>query len=283
MPFHLHRSLIALFRNRPGLAAELLAGAPGGPVAAFADAGLVSGDLTDLTPTEYRADAVVMLYQAGSAVTAVVVEVQLRRDRDRRWIWPVYLATLRARYRCPVVLLVVCLDRRVADWCATPIDLGHPSWTLRPLVLGPDLIPMVTDAKQAIDDLELAILSMVAHVARPDWSKVADAVLTAFDTTKNEHAYSYHDIVIASLPAAARRTWEALMSTGTYRYHSEFARRHFSEGEAKAVLTVLEARGIAVPEEARARITQCTDPEQCDIWVRRAVTATSVDDLFDLG
>jgi hypothetical protein len=59
-----------------------------------------------------------MLHHAGSNVTAVVVEVQLRRDKNKHWTWPVYLASLRARYRCPTILLVVCLDRRTAEWCA---------------------------------------------------------------------------------------------------------------------------------------------------------------------
>ncbi|MGE3284756.1 MAG: hypothetical protein AB7J32_01485 [Pseudonocardia sp.] len=62
------------------------------------------------------------------------------------------------------------------------------------------------------------------------------------------------------------------------------ARRYFSqgkaEGEARAVLAVLDARGIAVSDDARARITGCTDLEQLDVWVRRAVAAATVDELF---
>lgn len=75
------------------------------------------------------------------------------------------------------------------------------------------------------------------------------------------------------------------MTTGTYEYQSEFARRYFhegkAEGEARAVLSVLATRGIDVPDEIRTRITECTDVDQLDTWVRRATTATSVDDLFD--
>ena len=53
-----------------------------------------------------------------------------------------------------------------------------------------------------------------------------------------------------------------------------------AEGEAVALLTVLEARGIDVPDDARRRITECTDLEQLNLWIRRAVSAQSIDDLF---
>lgn len=47
------------------------------------------------------------------------------------------------------------------------------------------------------------------------------------------------------------------------------------------LMTVLAARGIEVPEEAKARILACTDPEQLETWGRRAVTADAVGDIFD--
>lgn len=74
------------------------------------------------------------------------------------------------------------------------------------------------------------------------------------------------------------------MST-TYEYRSEFMRnlaaRTKAEAEAHAVLTVLEARGVDVPDEARSRIVECTDVDTLDTWARLAATATTIDDLFD--
>jgi hypothetical protein len=93
-------------------------------VPAFERAQLSSSDLTDVTPTEYRADAVVNLDGDNGTVLAVVVEVQLRADPRKRRSWPVYLATVRARLDCPVVLLVVCTAKAVAAWCRTPIPPG---------------------------------------------------------------------------------------------------------------------------------------------------------------
>ncbi|HZN19336.1 MAG TPA: hypothetical protein VFB84_14345 [Micromonosporaceae bacterium] len=76
----------------------------------FHKARLSAGDLTDVVPTEYRADAVVTLDVADTPVFAVVVEVQLRADARKRRTWPVYVTTVYARLGCPVVLLVVCPD-----------------------------------------------------------------------------------------------------------------------------------------------------------------------------
>lgn len=78
------------------------------------------------------------------------------------------------------------------------------------------------------------------------------------------------------------------MTAGTYEYQSDFVRRFIfqgraegkAEGEAAAVLAVLDARGIEVPDDARARIIECSDLDQLDAWVRRAVTVASIHDLF---
>ncbi|MDT0403348.1 MULTISPECIES: hypothetical protein [Streptomyces] len=50
---------------------------------------------------------------------------------------------------------------------------------------------------------------------------------------------------------------------------------------AENVLTVLEERGIDVSEDARERITGCTDPEALSRWLRRAVTAPVAEEIFD--
>jgi hypothetical protein len=246
---------------------------------------LDAGELPDLRPTEYRADAVVVLAVADTPVLAVVVEVQLRRDHDKRWSWPVYLATLRARLRCPTVLLVVCVDTATAGWCAAPIELGHPGCRLSPLVVGPDRVPVVTDAGQAVDAPEPAVLSAMAHAAGPDRDEVLDALFGALSAVDPDRRDLYADVLLAVLPLAARRYLEALMATGTYEWQSDYSHRLIAKGqvedEARAVLAVLDARGIDVPADARARITECTDVDQLDTWIRRAVTVGSVQELFD--
>ncbi|WP_395105293.1 hypothetical protein [Actinomadura sp. SCN-SB] len=89
-----------------------------------------------------------------------------------------------------------------------------------------------------------------------------------------------------------------------YEYKSEFALRYFTEGEAKglakgeakgeakglaeglakgevdSLFRVLKARGIAVPARERQRIESCRDRGLLGVWIERAATATSLDEVF---
>lgn len=254
-------------------------------VSAWQHARLDCGDLPNLTPTEYRADVVVTLLSGEKAVLSVIVEVQLNPDPKKRRIWPVYLTTLHARLQCPVALLVLSPDSKCADWCIQPINIGHPGWDLRPLVLGPRQVPVITDAAQAANNPELSLLSVMAHSEDPQRDKIMDSFLHATQGVDDERASLYADLVLAALPKATRHHLEALMGTGTYEYQSDFARRYFSKGEAKgearSLLAVLAARGFAVPDSLRERITSCTDLDLLEAWIRHAVTSKSLDELFD--
>jgi hypothetical protein len=53
-----------------------------------------------------------------------------------------------------------------------------------------------------------------------------------------------------------------------------------AKGEATAILTVLATRGIAVPGHHAATILACTDLDQLQEWLTKAVTATTIDDLI---
>ena len=54
-----------------------------------------------------------------------------------------------------------------------------------------------------------------------------------------------------------------------------------ARGEARAVLTVLEARGLAVPDAARERILARKDLERLERWLKKAVVAASVAEVLD--
>ncbi len=56
-----------------------------------------------------------------------------------------------------------------------------------------------------------------------------------------------------------------------------------NEAKAKAVLTVLEARGLAVSEDVRRRILSCDDQPKLERWLRKAVTAMSADEAVAGG
>ena len=284
MPTAQHEAVALLFRNRPELATDLLGGSFSVPVPDFVEARAESGDLTEVVPSERRADVVVVL-RADDPVLAVVVEVQRGRDPDKRFSWPLYLTSLRSRLKCPTVLLVVCLDPATVTWCARPITIGHPGWILKPLVVRAEVIPVVTDVEKAANAPELAVLSALAHGS--ERLDVLDALYDGFlYGVDDERAQLYADMVLAALQSElARSHLEARMIAEKYEYQSSFAKKYVAEGEArgeaKAVIAVLDARGIAVSDEARARIEGCSDPSQLEKWVRLAVTARAVDELFD--
>jgi hypothetical protein len=100
----------------------------------------------------------VVLLVDGRPVLGVVLELQLRTKKRKRFTWPLYVTGLRARLECNCCVLVVTADPTVARWAAEPIELG-PGGKLQPLVLGPDAVPVIADVEQARRAPELAVLS----------------------------------------------------------------------------------------------------------------------------
>ncbi|RPI39542.1 MAG: hypothetical protein EHM59_22135, partial [Betaproteobacteria bacterium] len=177
MPSQLHEALLLLFRNRPMLAPELMRDALHFELPTFTEARIDSADLTEVKPAEYHADLIVLLLD-GVPVYGIVVEVQLSRDQRKKFVWPVYVSSLRARLELPVSMLVVAPDEAIARWAARPIDLGGGN-VFRALVLGPSGVPQVVDHAQARADPELAVLSAMAHGHGDDASKAAQIAFAA--------------------------------------------------------------------------------------------------------
>jgi hypothetical protein len=153
-------------------------------------------------------------------------------------------------------------------------------------VVGPKAVPVVRDADVALRDPELAVLSAMAHGKdAPDVAiSIATVALAACRHLDDERAMLYFDLINISLGDAARAAFEDLMGQGTYQFQSDFAKKHRAagqaEGKAASVLQVLEARGIVVAAEQRARVLGCTDMTVLDRWIRRAVTVTTAEELF---
>jgi hypothetical protein len=303
MPSTTHEILVDLFRNRPALAAELLTEALDVPLPPYTEARLVSIDLTEVQPAEYRADIVVVLYDGDTAVRVIVVEVQLGMNQEKRFSWPAYVVLSRALHQCPADLLIVAPDPAVAAWCAEPIEIGVPGFVLRPPVLQRSAVPLVTDREEALRRPELGVLSAIAHGATEQGASIASAVLPAIQGLDDNRARFYYDLVYNSLHEAARRALEAMMKG--YEYQSDFAKKYVAQGvaqgltqglaegrveglaegraeeAARALLTVLRARGIQVPDAVRERILAQTDPERLERWLEKAAVASSVGAILD--
>jgi hypothetical protein len=288
MPLMTHEAVVELFRNRPMLAVEMLQDVLGQPVPTFREARVESADLTEIVPSDRRADLLVVLVgEQQRPAMGIVVEVQLGVDPDKPYVWPVYIAQARAQHRCPTRLLVVTIDQKMVRWCSQPIDTGHPGWTLTPLVLGPLGVPIVTDAEQAKAAPEVVVLSAMAHGQSEAGEAIGMAFLEAAAGLSEELRAVYGDLVLSSLNEAARRRLEAMMKAG-YEFQSEFARSYVAKGreegeikaKANAVLAVLEARGLEVPSEVRERVLASTDPAELDRWIRRAAVVSDARELL---
>jgi hypothetical protein len=287
MPSMAHEILVDLFKNRPSLAAEILVEVLGFSIPSYTEARIASADLTEIQPAEYRADIVVLLLQDGVPVRVVIVEVQLAVDPRKRLSWPAYAMVSRAVHGCPVALLVVAPEPAVAGWCAEPIETGIPDFVLRPPVLRRTEVPVVTDPGEALLRPELGVLSALAHGEMEQGAAIASAVLPAVRGLDDDRARFYYDLVYNSLNEATRRALEAMMKG--YEYQSDFARKYVAQGRAEgraeegalAVLTVLQARGLAVSDSVRERILAQKDPDRLRRWLEKAAVATSVAAVLD--
>jgi hypothetical protein len=291
MPSLLHEGLLQLVRDRPELMATLLTDLLGVRVPPFTKARMDEAALPELVPVEHYADGVV-LFGDPQPVFGAVLEAQLQQDRRKLFTWPLYAVAARARHECPFVVVVTTPDPETARWAAQPIDLGA-GFLYRVLVIGPEGVPIITDAELAIRDPYLAMLSVMAHgqgdqeIALAIARATAEAIRTL---PKEDQRLLYWYIIRSSLGEAARKAFEMLQNLQPFLTESE--RRAFAEAEAKGqakgeakakaedILKILTKRGISLAEAHRQRVLGCSDLAMLDRWFDRALTITIADELF---
>jgi hypothetical protein len=256
MPSFAHEILVDLFRECGPLAPELL-GRCAGIAIEHSRVEHRSIDLSQVVSTDYRADNVIVLHgRSGRAITGVIVEVQLRKDRDKLRAWPVYVAALRARLRCPAVLLVVTRKPAVARWARQTIELGHPGFRLTPLVISFADVPRITDRDAASLLPQLAVLSVMAHPQL----EIAEVAIEAISQLPEDLLRLYTDVILKALPAELRRILEARMIKG-YQYQSDFARKYYGQGLEEGRQEGRERLQAAVVALARTKLKTVSDDD----------------------
>jgi len=247
-------------------------------------------DLTEARPVERRVDTLLRFDGEDSADSFVLaIESQGKKTADKPSAWAYYLSYLSTKYKLPVLLLVVCQDRRTAEWAARPVSLGPPQWpalTLHPLVAGPHNMPVITDPAKAAADLPLAALSAITHVKGPGVDGILKALSTALQTVPEAVADPIIEFISQGLGSSRRAAelWRNLVAVDLSFYKSYISEEIRDEGRAQRgaedILVVLEARGIDVPDEIRDRITASTDPDLLRHWLTRAAVAPSAEEIF---
>jgi hypothetical protein len=291
VPSVTHEALVELFRLRPSLALDLLRDALHAELPAAAVVESTRTSLDELVPAEHRADVVLVLRAAPllPIVGVVIVEVQLGRDVDKPWTWPLYVAGLRAKFRSPTWLLVVAPDEEIARWAATPLVLAPGVGAVTPLVLGPGLIPWVTEPGVAAAMPELTLLSAVAHGRDDAAITLLAALLAALARLPQPLLPGYLAMLYARLAPAVRAQLEALMKTAWYenikfppfiqteidkKYEKGREEGRVSE-KAASILELLTVRGVPVPMNVRDEVLACRDLATLDHWFVRAAKLRS--------
>lgn len=284
MPTQKHEALVHLFRNSPQLAPKLMRDTLGMALPAHAHVKIECADLTEVRPTEYRADLVLSLSN-GEPTYGLIVEVQLGIDARKRFAWPAYVANLRARWRCPVCLLVVCADSAVARWAAKPVQLGCTNM-FTPRILGPEVVPEILDAVDAEMDPELTVLSAVAHGHDADVTKAARIAALAQGVSAgldSDRSKLYLDLVMNSASEAVRKALSKTMLPFKYEYQSDFAKHYVAEGRTQGRVAIIQrqlaARFGALSEDVRERIASSSIEEQ-DAIADRLLTAASLEEAL---
>lgn len=289
-----HEGTVELLRQAPAFVLELLRSLPGLRRWKSVRIEPDDGSLGAPQPPELRADRVVVLVHGRQRV-GLIVEVQSTRDARKRLAWPAYAASYRLRHGIPVVLLVIALDRQVARWAKRPIELGGGN-VFVPLVVGIDDVDEIVDPEVACSHPERAVLSSILHRKDARAAEVAYAAAIAADGLATDRAAAYLDIIFAALDPARRRELLELMRASGHQPISDWARHHFQRGidqgreagreegrreqMAEALLEVLATRELDLPPDAVDRIRACDDLGTLRRWLKNAVTADAVADLF---
>jgi hypothetical protein len=312
MPTLEHNAIVEMFRENPELAPHFLAILFHVDVPPHTSASVVESALDQLIPVEFRADLVIELRDAsGILVLAIILEVQRNEDPDKKYSWPVYVTVVRAKKRCDTLVLVVAPDAAVATWAASSIDLGLGLGTIKPLVLGPAVVPEVTDQAEAERETELTILSAVAHGNGPNGLAVLRAALGALGRLDQPHSAAYFQIVYNALREPLRRALEALIMERQTEAKATFPpfiqqfidrgkldglregkldglregkldglREGKLDGLRDALLRLLARAGITLTDDDRARIQACTDTATLDRWIENILGAKTAADVL---
>ncbi|MFF1677507.1 hypothetical protein [Streptomyces sp. NPDC058256] len=287
-----HEASHRIFQDRPEILAPVFA-VLGIPLPEKMTVDALISDVTEIRPLERRVDTVVRIAPSDGEAFVLAVEAQQRRDAAKESSWAYYVAYLQAKYELPVLLLVVCQDRATAKWATGPFACEARGWTAQrtyPLVVGPDNLPVITDERTAAENLTMAAFSAVAHGRNPQIEAILEALARALQRTDGKSADYFNDFLDNSLgKTPAGEKWREILSfvsyfpgRGTVREtaYLEGKAEGQAKGEVKGILSVLEVRGIPVPDSVRERITTCTDLDHLDAWLDRSRTVTQAEDLF---
>ncbi len=230
---------------------------------------------------------------------AVVVEVQLDPDDHKPWRWPLYVTTLADRHRCPVHLVVVAMRPDVAAW-ASRLPQVSPSVVLRPVVLGPDVMPRPDALIAGTPPAALLLLSLGMHARDRMDARLVDRLLDVEPTGIDDFGglRDYNRLMAALLAKVAPELKEDGMNIDLGEVGTVFDQlwdraeaRGRAEGRAEGLEKALEenrtlfqtlaaSRGWVLSAAQLAQLHATQDTLLLHRWCARVVSASSVDEAL---
>ncbi|MDA1360399.1 hypothetical protein O1R50_12245 [Glycomyces luteolus] len=133
------------------------------------------------------------------------------------------------------------------------------------------------------------VLGTLIHERADDIERLLTAASAELAPLSDEKARLYPEYMLGQLSEHPRTILEALMKQETYPYQSKFVAELKAEGRAEGkaegvaetLLNIIEVRALFISENQRRRIESCEDPAQLQAWVKRAIMAPSVADIFE--
>ncbi|MDJ1134646.1 hypothetical protein [Streptomyces iconiensis] len=283
-----------------------------------AEVTVLNCDVTEIQPVERRVDTLLNVKCPDGRAYPLIIEAQSKKDPEKALSWAYYLSFLASKYKTHhPTLLVVCRDKVTADWARGPFTIGPPSrpnLMVSPLVLGPHNVPVIMDANRAAADLPLTVFSALTHSADDRIGEILEVLAMALkQTTDRDMITLYADLTANGLgDSPAAELWRKLVGQGLFDLrgfvaeglrdegreegrqvgHTEGLEQGLEqgrqrglqegrqEGRIEMLCTVLEKRGLEISDEEKGRITSCKDSELLGLWLVRAVTATTADEIF---
>jgi hypothetical protein len=294
-----HEAHHSIFRHDEDLFPEVMSQVFGVVLGRAGRVTVLSTDLTERRPQERRADSVILaelLVEDEKSKYIVVVEAQTEPDEAKRWSWPYYIAYLRVKYECPVMLLVVCTKSATERWARTEITSGLGElicMRVTPAVAGPGNVEPVTDLDKARANVGFAVFSALTHSRMESAREILEVLAEALGSTEAENGKFLSELVEAGLDGTGSfEIWRGLMITGNYPHVSQWRAQATEQGieqgiergsvktRIEDILRILTRRKISVSEEERATIEGCTDMDTLEAWFDRALVVNNVRDLF---
>lgn len=201
-----------------------------------------SGDLSQLTPTQFLADHVIAFYREGQPRPrglphfVIIIEVQFEVDERKDRSWPAYVANAAVRYDCEAMLLVVTDRSATAAWAKGPF--GPSQLQLRPAVWCLKEIPQRLLKNEAPYQPLLDVLGAIYQPSQAD----AQRLLRAIQAQPEEIKVVAFEAVMQVLPSGLRQALEdQTMLIDPSWFTSDFARHHFARGKEAGLSEGLNA------------------------------------------